>query len=83
MRCAACAGRQVLAVPPAYTSQDGSGVLADGSRCLQRVAKSLSVRTHVCPSCGLVLDRDENAAVNIFRAGQARQGAVALAAVVN
>src|SRR5262249_33400047 len=70
---AACAGRQVIAVPPAYTSQDCSGVLADGSRCLQRVAKSLSVRTHVCPSCGLVLDRDENADLNIRRAGQARQ----------
>jgi len=37
------------------------------------VAKSLSVRTHVCPSCGVVLDRDLNAAVNIRRAGQARQ----------
>jgi transposase len=38
--------------------------------------KSLSVRTrrtHVCPSCGLVLDRDENAALNMLRAGQARQ----------
>ena len=70
------AGRQVLAVPPAYTSQDCSG-------CGARVAKSLSVRTHSCPSCGLVLDRDENAARNIQRAGQARQGAVALAAVLN
>jgi putative transposase len=70
---AACAGRQVIAVPAQYTSQDGSGVLPDGSRCLQRVVKSLSVRTHVCPSCGLVLDRDENAALNIRRAGQARQ----------
>ena len=70
---AACAGRQVLVVPPAYTSQDGSGVLPDGSRCIQRVAKSLSVRTHVCPSCGLVLDRDANAALNIRRAGQAPQ----------
>jgi putative transposase len=70
---AACAGRQVSAVPPAYTTQDCSGVLPDGRRCIQRVAKSLSVRTHVCPSCGLVLDRDENAAQNIRRAGQARQ----------
>jgi putative transposase len=71
---AACAGRQVIAIPPAYTSQDCSG-------CGERVYKSLSVRTHVCPCCGLVLDRDENAALNILqlgqeqysRAGQARQ----------
>jgi putative transposase len=63
---AACAGRQVIAVPAQYTSQDCSG-------CGERVPKSLSVRTHVCPSCGLVLDRDENAAANILRAGQARQ----------
>jgi putative transposase len=70
---AACAGRQVIAVPAQYTSQDCSGVLPDGSRCTQRVVKSLSVRTHVCPSCDLVLDRDENAARNILRAGQARQ----------
>jgi putative transposase len=73
---AAYAGRRVVAVPPAYTSQDCSG-------CGVRVQKSLSVRTHVCPSCGLVLDRDENAAINIQRAGQARQGAVALVAVTN
>jgi putative transposase len=63
---AACAGRQVIAVPAQYTSQDCSG-------CGERVPKSLLVRTHVCPSCGLVLDRDENAALNILRAGQARQ----------
>ena len=63
---AAWAGKRVELVPPAYTSQDCSG-------CGERVAKSLSVRTHVCPSCGLVMDRDENAAVNILRAGQARQ----------
>ncbi len=64
---AACAGKRVEAIPPAYTSQDCSG-------CGESVAKSLSVRPHVCPSCGLVMDRDENAAVNILRAGQARQG---------
>ncbi|HEV2461259.1 MAG TPA: transposase, partial [Ktedonobacterales bacterium] len=57
---------RAVAVPPAYTSQDCSG-------CGERVPKSLSVRTHVCPSCGLVLDRDEHAALNILRAGQARQ----------
>ena len=70
---AAYAGTWVIAVPAQYTSQDCSGVLPDGSRCTQRVAKSLSARTHVCPCCGLVLDRDENAAFNILRSGQARQ----------
>jgi putative transposase len=73
---AAYAGKWVVAVSPAFTSQDCSG-------CGERVPKSLSVRTHICPSCGLVLDRDENAALNILRAGQARQGAVAVAAVLN
>jgi putative transposase len=73
---AACAGRQVVAVPPAYTSQDSSG-------CGTRIPKRLSVRTHVCTSCGLVMDRDENAARNIQWAGQARRGVVALAAAVN
>jgi putative transposase len=73
---AACAGRRVFAVPAQFTSQDCSG-------CGARVPKSLSVRTHVCPACGLVLDRDANAARNILRAGQARQGAVAVAAVLN
>jgi putative transposase len=67
---AACAGKRVIAVPPAFTTQECSG-------CGERVPKSLSVRTHVCPSCGLVMDRDEDAALNILRAGQARQGAVA------
>ncbi len=64
---AACAGKSVVAVPPAYTSQDCS-------RCHQRVQKSLSVRTHVCPYCGLVMDRDENGAVNVKWAGQALRG---------
>src|SRR6266581_2016482 len=50
----------VIAVPPHFTSQDCSG-------CGERVKKTLSTRTHVCPQCGLVLDRDENAAVNILQ----------------
>jgi putative transposase len=73
---AAYAGRRVVAVTPAYTSQDCSG-------CGQRVEKSLSVRTHVCPSCGLILDRDENAARNIQWAGQALRGLAAQAAGLN
>ncbi len=75
---AACAGREVIAVPAAYTSQDCS-------RCGERVPKSLSVCTHICPKCGLVLDRDENGARNVKRAGrtgrtgQAHRGAPAVA----
>ncbi|HEX8035891.1 MAG TPA: transposase [Ktedonobacterales bacterium] len=73
---AAYAGRQVVAVPPAYTTQDCSG-------CGERVPKSLSVRTHACTNCGLVLDRDENAARNIQWAGQALRGLAAVAAGTN
>jgi putative transposase len=73
---AAWAGRQVVAIPRTTPARTGSG-------CGTRVPKSLSTRTHVCPSCGLVLDRDENAARNILRAGLARQGAVAVATVMN
>ncbi|GHO81060.1 hypothetical protein KSD_88310 [Ktedonobacter sp. SOSP1-85] len=49
----------VIAVEPAFTSQECS-------TCGARIKKSLSVRTHICPSCGLVLDRDHNAALNIL-----------------
>ena len=73
---AACAGKRVEAVPPAYTSQDCSG-------CGRRVQKSLSVRTHVCTSCGLVLDRDENAARNIQWRGQRLRGVPAMAGATN
>ena len=61
---AAEAGRSVVAVNPRNTSQlcSGCGVL---------VPKKLSVRNHVCPSCGLTLDRDENAARNIVQLGRA------------
>ncbi|MFS8897338.1 zinc ribbon domain-containing protein, partial [Synechococcus sp. R3-13] len=52
----------VVAVPPQYTSQDCS-------RCGHRVKKTLSTRTHQCPQCGVVIDRDENAAINILRKG--------------
>ncbi|HST86938.1 MAG TPA: hypothetical protein VLJ14_01065 [Ktedonobacterales bacterium] len=40
------------------------------------------MRTHICSTCGLVLDRDKNAARNIQWAGQARRGAVRLPAVL-
>ena len=80
---AAYAGRRVVAVPAQYTSQDCSGVLPDGSRRTQRVPKSLSVRTHVCPRCGLVLDRDRNVARNIQWAGQSLRGVAGVSAGMN
>jgi hypothetical protein len=46
----ACAGRQVIAVPAQYTSQDCSGVLPDGSRCPLHVAgRHKPVNAHPCP----------------------------------
>jgi putative transposase len=56
------AGRQVIAVRPHSTSQKCSS-------CGEYVEKSLSVRTHVCPFCGYLADRDENAARNILQRG--------------
>ncbi|MEG4801314.1 MULTISPECIES: RNA-guided endonuclease InsQ/TnpB family protein [unclassified Microcoleus] len=52
-------GSLVVKVAPHNTSQNCSG-------CQVLVPKTLSVRTHECPNCGLILDRDENAAVNIL-----------------
>jgi putative transposase len=49
----------VIAVAPQYTSQNCSA-------CGTLVKKSLSVRTHICTGCGVILDRDQNAALNIL-----------------
>ena len=73
---AACAGRSVIAVNPAFTSQTCSG-------CGVVVQKGLSVRWHSCPDCGTSLHRDHNAAKNIERLGQSLRGGVALAASEN
>ena len=64
------AGREVIAVNPAYTSQDcsGCGYRPDGLE--GRTKKKLSDRWHLCPMCGLSVDRDTNAAVNILALGQ-------------
>ncbi len=53
------AGKIVEFVNPRGTSQNCSS-------CGQTVHKDLSVRIHSCPYCGLVLDRDHNAAINIL-----------------
>lgn len=54
-------GKVTVAVNPAYTSQICSG-------CGQIVKKDLKVRQHVC-GCGVNMDRDSNAAINILKAG--------------
>jgi len=56
------AGRTFAEVDPRWTSQDCSG-------CGTRVKKKLSERVHFCPNCGLSLDRDTNAALNILKIG--------------
>jgi putative transposase len=53
-------GVPVIAVNPSYTSQNCSN-------CGETVVKTLSSRTHKCPHCGFIADRDENAALNILK----------------
>jgi putative transposase len=62
---AAGAGKRVIAVEPAYTSQTCSG-------CGREVWKGLSVRWHQCPyeDCRVSLHRDHNAARNILALGK-------------
>ena len=58
------AGRAYIAVNPAYTSQNCSG-------CGHRKSDlSLADRIYHCECCGMVLDRDLNAALNIFAVGR-------------
>lgn len=61
------AGSRVVEVPPHFTSQRCF-------ECKEIVQKSLSVRTHLCPHCGYVEDRDTNAARNILEAGMRPSG---------
>jgi putative transposase len=56
------AGRRVILVNPYNTSQMCS-------RCGTLVEKDISIRIHNCPSCGLSIDRDLNASINILRLG--------------
>jgi putative transposase len=61
---AAWAGRKYVAVNPAYTSQDCSTC---GHR---KTDLTLADRTYNCSCCGVALDRDHNAAMNILALGQ-------------
>ncbi len=57
------AGKPFVLVPPHATSQICSG-------CDALVPKVLWERVHRCEACGLVMDRDHNAAINVKRRGE-------------
>jgi putative transposase len=59
--------KAVVAISPAYTSQDCSS-------CGHRVKKTLSTRTHSCPNCKIEICRDTNAALNILQKGMSILG---------
>lgn len=63
------AGRRVVLVDPRNTTKACSG-------CGEIVPKKLSERVHRCPQCGLVLDRDVNAALNILARGLTGMGSI-------
>jgi putative transposase len=54
------AGCEIVRVTPRGTTQECSW-------CGQTVPKTLYDRVHSCPDCGLTLDRDHNAAINVQR----------------
>ena len=54
------AGSRIILVNPENTTKECS-------RCGTLTAKELSERRHECPSCGLSMDRDHNAAINILQ----------------
>ena len=61
------AGGRLVQVAPNGTSQRCS-------ECGTLVPKMLAVRVHECPACGLVLDRDVNAARNILSLALSKAG---------
>jgi len=63
------AGRTVVKVNPKNTTQICS-------RCGNRVYKQIWIREHRCPTCGLVMDRDHNAARNILNKALLEVGSV-------
>jgi putative transposase len=63
------AERQVIKVPPAYTSQACSD-------CGHRQVMPLSVCVYTCERCGGVRDRDQNASLNILQTAVGRHSVV-------
>ena len=63
------ADRTLVRVNPAYTSQTCSS-------CGHREVKKLSDRVHNCSCCGVSIDRDHNASLNILRLGLESLGSI-------
>jgi transposase len=61
---AGSAGRRVVKVAAAFSSQDCS-------QCGNRVRKTLSEREHRCIACGFVTHRDHNSAILLDKKGRA------------
>nr|WP_148702003.1 RNA-guided endonuclease TnpB family protein [Candidatus Nitrososphaera evergladensis] len=55
-------GKMVMEIDPYNTT-------VDCSQCGNKVQKDLAVRIHCCDRCGLVIDRDYNASLNILQKG--------------
>jgi putative transposase len=70
------AGRVVVLVDPRNTTKACSG-------CGEIVPKKLSERVHSCPQCGLVLDRDLNAALKILARGLTGMGSIPRSSPIN
>ena len=64
---ASSAGGKVICVNPEGTTQECSG-------CGRIVKKTLAVRKHSCPDCGLSIDRDHNSAINILKRAKSTAG---------
>ncbi len=69
------AGRTVVLVDPRNTTKECSG-------CGAIVPKTLRDRVHQCDSCGLTMNRDLNASINILRRGLASLDSVVEAQVL-
>jgi len=57
-------GRQIIQVPTLYPSSQICNICQTKDK-----PKQLNIREWVCPTCGAILDRDYNAAMNILTAG--------------
>ena len=60
-------GKELVILDESYTSKTCSG-------CANKQDMPLWKRTYCCPKCGLVMDRDENSAINILTRYLARLG---------